>query len=88
MLSQGIRSVIDGGVSAGNEALLVNSVLKSFVIVFILGLATAFRFFFITYVGERVVADIRRKINDKILDYLSDDLNIKDDVKNLIPEIN
>ena len=67
MLSQGIRSVIDGGVSAGNEALLVNSVLKSFVIVFILGLATAFRFFFITYVGERVVADIRRKINDKIL---------------------
>ncbi len=67
MLSQGIRSVIDGGISSGNENLLVSSVLKSFLIVLVLGLATAFRFFFITYVGEKVTADIRRKINDKIL---------------------
>lgn len=67
MLSQSVRHVIDGGISTCNEEMLINTVLKTFGIVIILGLATAFRFFFITSVGEKVTADIRKKINDKIL---------------------
>lgn len=67
MLSQSVRYVIDEGISANNSVILTNTVIKTFLIVLTLGLATAFRFYFITYVGERVISDIRRKINDKIL---------------------
>jgi ATP-binding cassette subfamily B protein len=67
MLSQSVRYVIDEGISANNSAVLTSTVIKTFFIVLILGLATAFRFYFITYVGERIIADIRRKINNKIL---------------------
>jgi ATP-binding cassette subfamily B protein len=41
--------------------------MNTLLVVIVLGIATAVRFYFITYVGERVIADIRRKINDKIL---------------------
>lgn len=67
MLSQSVRSVIDQGISVGNEEMLSRAVIRTFIVVVVLGIATAVRFYFITYVGERVVADIRRKINDKIL---------------------
>lgn len=67
MLSQSVRHVIDGGISVGNEEILSQAVLKTMGVVLVLGVATAIRFYFITYVGEKVVADIRRKINNKIL---------------------
>lgn len=67
MLSQSVRSVIDNGIALGNEEMLSSAILRTFAVVLVLGIATAVRFYFITYIGERVVADIRRKINDKIL---------------------
>jgi ATP-binding cassette subfamily B protein len=67
MLSQSVRSVIDSGISLGNEAMLTTAIGRTLLIVLVLGIATAVRFYFITYIGERVVADIRRKINNKIL---------------------
>lgn len=67
MLSQSVRGVIDNGITTKNEAVLLQTVLQTFVVVIVLGIATAFRFFFITHVGEKVLASIRQKINDKIL---------------------
>lgn len=67
MLSQSVRNVIDQGISVGNEEMLSSAVIRTGVVVLLLGIATAVRFYFITYVGERVIADIRRKINNKIL---------------------
>ncbi|WP_299294962.1 ABC transporter transmembrane domain-containing protein, partial [uncultured Erythrobacter sp.] len=37
------------------------------VIVFIIGLGTAARFYFVSWIGERVVADIRRKVHRNLL---------------------
>lgn len=67
MLSQSVRNVIDQGIVLGNEERLYSIVMRTLVVVIVLGIATAVRFYFITYVGERVIADIRRKINNKIL---------------------
>lgn len=41
--------------------------LLMFVIVVILGIATAFRFYFVSWLGERVVADIRTGVLDNLL---------------------
>ncbi len=67
ILSQNIRHVIDNGIAAGNKEMLFQAVIKTLMVVLVLGIATAVRFYFITYVGEKVIADIRRKINSKIL---------------------
>lgn len=67
MLSQGVRYVIDQGISVENEQMLRHAVIRTFLIVLLLGAATAIRFYFITSVGEKVLSDIRRRINDKIL---------------------
>lgn len=67
MLSQSVRRVIDQGIAVRNDEMLLDTVLQTFAIVLILGIATALRFFYVTYIGEKVVTDIRRKIGEKIL---------------------
>ncbi len=67
LLSQNLRHIVDNGLSQGDPATLNMAVLKTILVVFILGIATACRFFFITYIGEKLVCDIRRKIQNKIL---------------------
>ena len=37
------------------------------VIVFVIGLGTAARFYFVSWIGERVVADIRRKVHRNLM---------------------
>jgi ATP-binding cassette, subfamily B, bacterial len=64
----GFRLVIDQGFSAGGD---VESIGRWFryllLIVFVLGLGTATRFYFVSWLGERVVADIRMKVQENLL---------------------
>ncbi len=64
----GFRLVIDRGFAAGGD---VESIGRWFryllLIVVVLGLGTATRFYFVSWLGERVVADIRAKVQENLL---------------------
>jgi ATP-binding cassette subfamily B protein len=65
----GFKRVIDRGFLAGGGS--AASVGESFryllMIVVVLAFATAFRFYFVSWLGERVVADLRRKVQENLL---------------------
>ncbi|MEM7003522.1 MAG: ABC transporter ATP-binding protein, partial [Pseudomonadota bacterium] len=58
-IGQGIRLVIDSGFASGDAQILVDTLglFSGFVLVLTLG--TFVRFYFVSWVGERVSADIR-----------------------------
>ena len=64
----GIRLVIDRGFAAGGDS---NDIARWFeyllFIVAIMAVATAFRFYFVSWLGERTVADIRISVNRNLL---------------------
>ena len=64
-LSVAVRMMVNQGMTSV-AALLRTMILLTGVVVF-LGLVTAFRFYFVTKLGERVVADMRKAIYDHIL---------------------
>ncbi|MGF1595065.1 MAG: ABC transporter transmembrane domain-containing protein [Kiloniellaceae bacterium] len=66
-LGIGLRRLVDEGFSGGNVAMLNQAVLVLFGVVILLALATYTRFFLVSWIGERVVADIRRRVFDHIL---------------------
>jgi ATP-binding cassette subfamily B protein len=66
-LGQGLKHLIDRGFAAGDRSLLEVSVLVLFGVSVLLALGTYARFYLVTWVGERVVADIRRAIFDHLL---------------------
>lgn len=59
-IGQGLKHLIDTGFSAGGEASLDQAALLLAFVVAALGAATATRFFLVTWLGERVAADLRR----------------------------
>ncbi|KUR80086.1 ABC transporter transmembrane domain-containing protein [Novosphingobium sp. FSW06-99] len=64
----GLRLVVDKGFSKGADVhALGRWFLLLFVIVALLGVFTAIRFFFVSWLGERVVADIRLKVQANLL---------------------
>lgn len=66
-LGMGLRRLVDEGFSAGNAALLNQAVLVLFGVVILLAAASYARFFLVSWIGERVVADIRKRVFDHIL---------------------
>jgi len=66
-LGMGLRRLVDEGFAAGDADLLNQAVLVLFGVVILLALATYSRFYLVSWIGERVVADIRRKVFDHIL---------------------
>ncbi len=66
-LPQGLKRVIDNGFSAGHAASINQSFLFLGAVVVIMGLATAVRFYFVTWIGERVVADVRTAVHSHLL---------------------
>ena len=62
VLGQGIKLVVDQGFVAGDEAMLLNSLLLVLVIAFIGSIATYCRFYLMVWLGERVCADIRKAL--------------------------
>ncbi|HAT35699.1 MAG TPA: ABC transporter, partial [Rhodospirillaceae bacterium] len=66
-IGQGLRFLVDDGFGQGNRALLDQALLVLFAAVVLLAVATYARFFLISWVGERVVADIRKRVFDHVI---------------------
>ncbi|MFM5895280.1 MAG: ABC transporter transmembrane domain-containing protein [Novosphingobium sp.] len=64
----GFRLVIDRGFGSGGDAANIARWFRYLLlIVAVLGLGTALRFYFVSWLGERVVADIRLKVQENLL---------------------
>jgi len=62
------KEIIDRAYGTQADVSVINSSFQYlFMIVFVLGLASAVRFYFVSWLGERVVADIRLKVQDNLL---------------------
>jgi ATP-binding cassette subfamily B protein len=62
------RVIIDRAFGAHADVTVINhSFYYLFMIVLVLGLASAIRFYFVSWLGERVVADLRRRVQDNLL---------------------
>jgi ATP-binding cassette subfamily B protein len=61
-LTAAFKSVIDKGFASGASADVNNAFLGLGAVALVLAVATASRFFFVTRLGERVVADVRRAL--------------------------
>jgi ATP-binding cassette subfamily B protein len=66
-LGFGLRKLVDEGFASGNEALLDQAVQVLFGVVLLLAAASYTRFYLVSWVGERVVADIRRAVFDQVI---------------------
>ncbi len=65
-LGQGVRLLIDRGFSGGTGE-LDRTALALFAVVALLGVSTSLRFYLVSWLGERVAADLRRDVFDKVL---------------------
>ncbi|OGA40649.1 MAG: ABC transporter [Betaproteobacteria bacterium RIFCSPLOWO2_12_FULL_62_13] len=68
VLGQGLRRVIDGGFSSGDAALLDAALVALLAVIVVMAIATYTRFYFVSWIGERVSADIRRAVFGHLLD--------------------
>ena len=66
-IGQGVRRLVDDGFTGGNIDLLNESLMALLVIVVVLAAATYARFFFVSWLGERVIADMRKTVFDHTL---------------------
>lgn len=66
-IGQGLRMVVDRGFATGDPALLNQTLLITLGLVAVMALATAIRFYLVSWIGERVAADIRRAVFDHML---------------------
>lgn len=66
-MGSGLRYLIDQGFEKGDPALLDRAVIVLIGVVLILAASSYARFFLVSWIGERVVADIRRDVFDHVL---------------------
>jgi ATP-binding cassette subfamily B protein len=66
-LGQGLKALIDRGFGTGEAALLDRAVLLLLLVVLILAASTYGRYYLVTWLGERVVADLRRAVYDRVV---------------------
>jgi ATP-binding cassette subfamily B protein len=66
-LGQGLRSLVDSGFGTGNTALLDKAVVLMLGVTALLAVATYARYSLVSWVGERVVADVRRAVFDHVV---------------------
>ena len=62
-----LRSLIDRGFSAAQIEAISHYFLLFFAAAAVMGMAAATRYYFVTWLGERVVADIRKAVFDHVL---------------------
>ncbi|SDL69623.1 ATP-binding cassette, subfamily B [Modicisalibacter muralis] len=67
LMGQGLRLVIDGGFMAENATRLNQALAGLLVVVGILAIASALRYYLVTWIGERLAADLRRQVFDHLL---------------------
>jgi len=63
----GVKYLIDDGLGAGNMGFLNQGLYGLLTIIVVMSVGTYFRFYFISWVGERVVADIRAAVFNQVL---------------------
>lgn len=61
-LGQGIRLMVDRGFATQSPDLLTRYVLIFLLLVVLLAIGTFTRYYWVTWLGERIIADIRRKV--------------------------
>ena len=66
-IPDGFRRLIDQGFAAGGGGQIGHLFNYLLFMVVVLAVATALRFYFVSMLGERVVADIRAKVHDNML---------------------
>ena len=66
-LGQGLKVLIDRGFGTGEAALIDRAVLLLLVVVLVLAASTYGRYYLVTWLGERVVADLRRAVFDRVV---------------------
>ncbi|MFT6261636.1 MAG: ATP-binding cassette subfamily B protein, partial [Bermanella sp.] len=66
-LGQGIKMMVDEGFSAGSEQGLADALYITLFIIVFMAIGAYFRFFMVSWLGERVVADIRKKLYRHLL---------------------
>ncbi len=67
-LGQGIRLLVDRGFATQSPELLTQYVLIFLLLVALLAVGTFTRYYWVTWLGERVIADIRRKVFAHLID--------------------
>jgi ATP-binding cassette, subfamily B, bacterial len=67
IMPQALRIMFDYGFSGKDAALIGRYFLPLLVAAALLGIFSATRFYFVTWIGERVVADIRKAVFDHVL---------------------
>jgi ATP-binding cassette, subfamily B, bacterial len=67
-MGQGIKLLVDQGLATQSPAALRHSLLLFFVLVLALAFGTYTRFYLVSWLGERVVADIRRRVFDHLIE--------------------
>ena len=67
VLGQGVRRLIDSGFATGSAARLDQAAVGMFAVVAALAVATALRFYLVSWLGERVSADLRRAVFDRVI---------------------
>jgi ATP-binding cassette subfamily B protein len=66
-LGKGLRMLVDEGFASGNAGLLDQAVMVLLVVVVVLAASTYARFYLVSWIGERVVADVRRAVFDRVV---------------------
>lgn len=66
-LGLGLRKLVDEGFASGNSALLDQAVLVLVGVIVLMSGASYARFYLVSWIGERVVADIRRAVFGRVI---------------------
>ncbi|MDP6390182.1 MAG: ABC transporter transmembrane domain-containing protein [Alphaproteobacteria bacterium] len=66
-LGQGLRFMVDRGFGGGETWLLDAALLVLLVVVIVMAAASYSRFYLVSWIGERVVADLRREVYDHVV---------------------
>ena len=64
----GPKGVVDRGFGAGNAGELDRTLALMLGVIVVMAAATFTRFYFVSWIGERVTADLRRAVFDHLLD--------------------
>jgi len=67
MLGQGLRAVVDRGFATGDASQLDRGLALLLVVIVVMALATFTRVYYVSWLGERVAADLRRMVFDHLL---------------------
>jgi len=66
-VGQGLKLVVDRGFTAGNGAELDHALFELLAVIAVMAVATYVRFYNVSWIGERVTADLRRRVFDHLL---------------------